>query len=197
MNKNLIELNNNCGVVSDENGNISLISKESDSYVFEEILLKDNDLEGLNLKLRKAREQLAYNKQKTIFAKITNAVLVCILTFLYINLHSILSIEMLIPLLAFSYLPFKIAASFINGTRRGRRILKKKLTIDIEKMELEIPTLEKELSEIKEKSKYKVSTIDETKTPIEEICPEVSLPMDSYISGQHNKVRVLSLSKRK
>ena len=37
MNQKLVEINNNYGIVSDENGNISFIEKENDSYNFEEI----------------------------------------------------------------------------------------------------------------------------------------------------------------
>ncbi len=192
MNQSLIKLNNNHGLVTDENGNISLISKENDSYDFKEILLKDNDLEELNLKLEMTKEQLDDNKTKTIAAKIMNTLVVGIVIFLYINLHSIASSVIL-------YLYFKALLILTFGTRIERNNNKMKLTTDIEKMELEIQTLEKELTKIKEKSKYKindstvkVSTIDEEKT-----YTEMSLPLDSCISKENSKIRVLKLSKRK
>lgn len=201
MNQNLIQLNNNCGMASDENGNLSLIGKESDSYDFEEILLKENDLENLNLRLQKSKEKLSDTKQNMIFGEIANVGLIGAEVFIYAFLHSAIPLELLIPIMAITYVPFKCFVSLMYGTRIGRHIKKKRLTTDIEKMKLELPTLEKELMEIKEKSKYKVnvSIVDETKTeiPVEEIRSEMSLPMDSYISEEHTKVRVLSLSKRR
>ena len=62
-------------------------------------------------------------------------------------------------------------------------------------MELELSTLEKELVNIKENSKYKVlySTLDENKTSVKEKDSEI----ESYILNEKNKVKVLSLMKKK
>ena len=196
MKQNLIQINDNFGVVSDEKGNISLISKENDSHDFEKILLKENELENLQLQLKECKVKEADNKQKIKEGEITNAFLVVGGIALYVALHSVLPLEMLLLVMGIYYVPLKCVLSLIYGTRIGRYITKKKLTIDIAKLELDVPTLEKELAKIKEKSKFKVdcSTVVESK---EKIYPENLLSIDSYISEAHNKVRVLSLSKRK
>ncbi len=200
MNQHLIQINNNCGVVSDEDGNISLIKKENDLYDFEKTLLKENELETLELKLKNSKEALSDNNQNKIFGEIANAGLIVLEVAIFASLHSILSIKMLIAVMAIAYMPFKGLISVICGTRIGRHFKKKKLTADIEKIELDISTLEKELKEIKEKSKYKVeyqtATNSNEETSTKEICHEISMPIDN-ISERNNKVRVLSLSKRK
>ena len=74
------------------------------------------------------------------------------------------------------------------------------LEIPIEKIEVQAEvSLEKELIEIKEKSKYKVriSTVNEIKTSDNKIYPENLLSMDSYISEKHDMVKVLSLTKNR
>ena len=192
MNQKLVEINNNYGIVSDENGNISFIEKENDSYNFEEILLKENNLDDLKSKLENYKNKLSDNKEKIIYDYITDACLIVLEIILFAFLHSTVPLNILIALIIGCYIIPKMVSSLLFGTRLGKHIQKKKLTTDIEMMELEINTIEKELTEIKEKSKYKVndSTFDET------IYPKISLSMDSY-NVKQDKVRVLSLSKKK
>ncbi len=199
MNQKLVQINNNYGVVSDKNGNISFIEKESDSYNFEEILLKENNLEKLKSKLENCKNQLSSTKLDMIGGNVCGIISIAIEIVLFASLHSVLTLGTLITVMAISYINFKGMGLLMFGTRIGRHSKKNKLINDIEKMELELPKLEKELKEIKEKSKYKVSisTVDETKNSIEKIYPEISLSMDSYIPEKHDMVKILSLTKKK
>ncbi len=202
MNQNLVEINNNCGIVSDENGNVSLIEKKNDTYNFEEILLKENQIENLKLKLEDYSKKLDQNKFDIIGGEIISTVLIATEIGLAIAFNSVLTLKELILLMTLSYLSVKGLFSFMYGTRIGRYIKKKKLTSEIEKIESEIPELEKELANIKEKSKYKVecSTINESneKTLANEFDYNLSLPMamnNYYAPKVTNKVRVLKLRK--
>ena len=202
MNQNLVEINNNCGIVSDENGNVSLIEKKNDTYNFEEILLKENQIENLKLKLEIFKENLERNKKNIIYGEIINIVLLALEIGMAIFMSSALVLKDLILLMAATYLPFKLINILMHGTRIERHIKKKKLTTKIEEIELELPTLEKELVNIKEQSKYKVecSTINETndKTFTDEYERYLKLPITInkyYTPKVNNKVRVLKLRK--
>lgn len=120
MNQNLIQINNNFGVVSDENGNISLIGKENCSYSFDEILLKDNELEDLNLKLKSSKAKLSDNKKNMIFGEIASVGLIVAEVFLYAFLHSILPPETIMEIMAICYVSLKLMVSNMYGTRIKR-----------------------------------------------------------------------------
>ena len=199
MKKKLVQISNACGIVSDENGDISFIEKESDSYNFEEILLKENNLEELKSKLEDCKNKLSLNKQNIIGGNVGSIILITMEIALFTFLHSALPLGILIAVGTLSYIPFKGMLLLMCGTRIGRYKEKNKLIADIEKLESELPELEKELTEIKEKSKYKVraSTVNETKPSVEEIYPEISLSMDSYAPEKHDTIKVLSLRKKK
>lgn len=215
MNQNLMQINNNCGVVSDEDGNISVIKKENDLYDFEKILLKENELETLELKLKNSKKELSDNKWIMKHDAILSVLLIVIEIVMFALGYSLYPLKKLIATTAISYLHIKVIFSIAAGlaywfdkktfsiaacTKIGRYFKKKKLTAAIEKMELNIITLKKELEEIKEKSKYKVeyqtATKSNEKTVSEEIYHEVSMPIDN-ISKRNNKVRILSLAKTK
>ena len=66
MNHNLVQVNDNYGVVIDEKGNVSLISKENCKYNFEHILIGENELEELNSKLNNLKRELSNNKSNSI-----------------------------------------------------------------------------------------------------------------------------------
>ena len=199
MNQKLVQINNNCGMVSDENGDINFIEKENDSYNFEEILLIENNLEELKSKLEDCKNKLFLNKQKTIYGNLANIFLIIMEILLLIFLHSIIPLGTLIALVIFSYILFKETLLLTYGTIGKKYKEKNKLIADIEKLELELPKLEKKLKEIKEKSKYKVSvsTVEETKTNVEKIYSEISLSMDRYTPKKRDMVKVLSLTKKK
>lgn len=70
MNKDLIKIDDNHGYVSNDRGDINLVSKENDSHDFEEILSKENDLENLNSDLNNDEHELYSTKVKRTAAEI-------------------------------------------------------------------------------------------------------------------------------
>ena len=198
MKQKLVQINDNYGIVADENGNINFIEKGNDSYNFEEILLKENNLEELKLKLEDCKNKLSLNKQNIIEGNVLSIIIIVAKIALFTFLHSTLPLGILIAVGTLSYIPFKGMLLLMCGTRIGRYKEKNKLIADIEKLESELPELEKELTKIKEKSKYKVnvSTFDETKTFVEDSLSKTPLSMDSYIPNKNGNIRVLSLTKK-
>ncbi len=200
MNQNLFQLNDNCGIVSDEKGNTNLIKKENNSYQFDEILLKENEIERLRNKLSDCKDKLSLNKQNIIYGEIASIFLIVLEIFMFGFLHSTVPIKKLLFIMAISYLPLKAIITLTYGTRIGKHNKKIKLNGEIEKIESDIPTLEKELDKIKEKSKYKVERFafmeNNNKSNDNEICHEASLIVDDYIKKDKNKVKILSLTKK-
>ncbi len=193
MFKNLIQVNDNLGVISDENGNMGLIEKENDSYSLEEISLKNNECESLDIQLHNAIVALVRNNESAKVANIMDAILVCVVILFNVFTHSTMLIDIFYVLIVFAVISF--------GCRIGRYIEKKKLTCEIEKLESDLSISKKELAEMMEKSKYRVSdeaTIDcKEKTVTKEIDSELAMPINNCASEERNKVRVLSSSKRK
>jgi len=150
---------------------------------------------------KKDKKTLSNNRQNTIFGVTADLFLLGMEIFMYTVLHSIVAIEMLITLIAVSYIPFKGMLCLLYGTGIGRYIKKKKLTSKVEQEEQELSVLEEELTEIKERSKYRVNcstAIDSNeKASTEEVDFEVPIPIINNIYNQTNKVRVLNLSKRR
>ena len=62
MNEYLSQINDNYGIVSDENGEIKVVTKSENNCEFQDILLKENELENLNQELIAAKEKLIDNK---------------------------------------------------------------------------------------------------------------------------------------
>lgn len=200
MNRNLIQLNKNCGIVSDEKGNMSLVSEENDFYNFKKILLRENKVENLKLELENAEKEQSDNKRNLKINIPVNILLIAMEIIIYLNLPVTYPLTLSISIVAYTYTIFKALASLMYGTIIGNLIKKKRLTSNIEKMELDLSILEKGLKRMKERSNYKVdySTAIESKTTSTgEINHELSLPIDSHGSEEVRKVKVLSLLKRK
>ena len=200
MNQRLVQVNNNYGAVSDEKGNISIISKESGDYDFESILKKENELEDLTFKLNNFKNKLSDNKRNMIFGEITTAFILCGELVLFFIFNPVISIETLIAVMSIFYLTTKSLNLGTYGTRIGRYMKKRKLTSTIEEIETNIPKLEKELQSMKEKTKYKInySTLTETesKTSVVDAYQELSVYMEHNINEETAKVKVLSLRKK-
>lgn len=156
MNEKFIELNDNFGIVSDDMGNLDFISKRTNEYSFEDILSKENEIEGskillstLNNELDRKKFQLKYGKKFTLFYLIP--FLIPIMSYLTgaLNLSSIIFAFMLLESL---FVGLKITF-FGKKSNVINRI--NFLSVDINKAENIIKELEKELSTIKEKVEYK------------------------------------------
>lgn len=193
MNQNLIEINDNYGVVTDEHNNIKLIKKENNSYPFEEILLRENELEELKLKLKEYTKSLFFNRQCIVASKIASAIFLTAFVIGFAFLYSQMPIGELVFCAILSCLCYKGITAFAFGTKSERDNEKKELTSIINQIESQIPVLEKELEEIKEKTTYK-DNYPVTSEYKEEI-DDNSLTENSHIQRK-NKMRVLRLSEK-
>ena len=201
MNQNLIQINDNYGAVSDENGNVSIISKDNQEYYLQDILTKENELEILKSRLNTEKKELSTNKMNIILGEIMNGVIIGGEIALYYFLHSILPTSALLFLMALIYAFTKGVSLIEYGTRFGRITKKEKLNASIENLEAEIPEVEKELCEMKQKTNYKINyqTNCESNTisQVNEAYQCLSAYMEHNINEEPSQVKVLRLSRKK
>ena len=201
MNQNLVQINDNYGAVSDENGSIKVISKENSDCELKDILIRENELENLSLKLNTAKKELSSNKSDTIFGEILNTLIVAGEIVLYVGLNSTLPTAALITVMALFYIPTKGMNLVSEGSRIGRYIKRKKLNATIRDLDEKIPQLEKTLTDMKAKTKYNVeyATIDESKSAshISNAYRDLFVYMQSYVNEEPKEVKVLSLTRKK
>lgn len=158
MNEYLSQISDNYGIVSDENGEIKVVTKSATNYELQDILLKENELENLNQELIAAKEELIDNKERTINGELCNLVIIVGLIILAIAIFSIVSTQFLIYLLTGFYAITKAINIAMNGTRIGRYKKNKKLNSSIKSLEENSLQLAYELVNLKEKAKYKVES---------------------------------------
>lgn len=201
MNQNLVQINDNYGAVSDENGSIKVISKENSDCELKDILIKENELEDLSSKLNTAKRELSSNKLDTILGEVLNTVIIGGEIVLYVALNSTLPTAVLITIMSLVYIPTKGVNLVSSGSRIGRYIKRKKLNATIRDLDEKIPQLEKFLTDMKEKAKYNVeyTTINESKSAdqISTAYRDLSVYMQSNINEEPKKVKVLSLTRKK
>lgn len=158
MNEYLSQISNNYGIVSDENGEIKVVTKSATNYELQDILLKENELENLKQKLVAAKEELIDNKERTINGELCNLVIIGGEIFLAIAIFPVVSTQFLIYLLTGFYAITKAINIAMNGTRIGRYKKNKKLNSSIKSLEENSLQLAYELVNLKEKAKYKVES---------------------------------------
>ena len=154
MNKNLVQINDNYGIVSDEQGNINIVTKENAGYELKDILKKENELEKTSINLKKEKEALQHNKTHAIYREIITVFTIISEIFLYIELRPLVHIKGLLTLLGALYVFGKICNIGLCGTRIGGYFQKKRLKKSINDLEDKLPKLKYELAAIKEKAKY-------------------------------------------
>ena len=64
MNKDLIMIDKNCSAVSDENGNIRIVKKDSEKIEFLEILSTENEIENIVLDIKKLKKEISTLENK-------------------------------------------------------------------------------------------------------------------------------------
>lgn len=99
MNEYLSQISDNYGIVSDEFGEIKVVTKSETNCKFQDILLKENELENLNQELITAKSELTENKANTIFGELGNLVIIGGGIFLSIELFPVVSTQSLIYML--------------------------------------------------------------------------------------------------
>lgn len=158
MNEYLSQISDNYGIVSDENGEIKVVTKSATNYELQDILLKENELENLNQELIAAKEKLIDNKERTINGELCNLVIIVGLIILAVAIFPVVSAQFLIYLLTGFYAITKAINIAMNGTRIGRYKKNKKLNSSIKSLEENSLQLAYELVNLKEKAKYKVES---------------------------------------
>lgn len=200
MNQNLVQINDNYGVVSDEVGNIKVVNKENNDCELKDILIKENELEALSSKLNTAKKELSSNKIDTIFGEILNTLIIGGEIVLYVVLNSTLPTAALITLMALFYIITKGTNLLAEGSRIGKYIKRKKINETIRELDEKIPQLEKILTDMKTKTKYNVaqSTINESKSShISNAYRDLSVYMQSNVNEELKEAKVLSLTRKK
>lgn len=192
MNEYLSQISDNYGIVSDENGEIKVVTKSENNCEFQDILLKENELENLNQELIAAKSELTENKANTIFAELGNLVIIGGGIFLSIELFPVVSTQSLIYMLIGTYAIIKSISLVMYGTRIGRYKKNKKLKSTIESLEENSVQLEAELKNLKEKAKYRVES--DTK----DYCAQYGSTKNAseVLNEDLGKVQVLKLTRK-
>ena len=192
MNEYLSQISDNYGIVSDENGEIKVVTKSETNCEFQDILLKENELENLNQELITAKEELIENKANTIFGELGNLVIIGGGIFLGIELFPATSTQLLIHTLIGMYAITKTILLAMCGTRIGRYKKNKKLKSSIESLEENSVQLEAELKNLKEKAKYKVES--DTKDYCAQYCSTKNT--SEVLNEDLGKLKVMKLTRK-
>ncbi len=198
MNQCLIQINDNYCAVSDEKGNVKVVSKENSDVSFEEILTKENELSSLKTKLSDDKQEQAANKNAIIYGEIFNLTLYGGTALLYYFTKGKLTPVGTAALLTTYYATFKgVACLMSGGTTIGKIRRRNQLKEDIESLEAKIPTVEKELSDAKKKVHYEdnVTAVDEY-APYKQIVNAMdTLKSEEQVKEKSNGPRILKLAR--
>lgn len=192
MNEYLSQISDNYGIVSDEFGEIKVVTKSETNCKFQDILLKENELENLNQELITAKSELTENKANTIFGELGNLVIIGGGIFLSIELFPVVSTQSLIYMLIGTYAIIKSISIALYGTRIGRYKENKKLNSSIKSLEEDRLQLIYKLVNLKEKAKYRVES--DTK----DYCAQYGSTKNAseVLNEDLGKVQVLKLTRK-
>lgn len=195
MNIELIKLNKDLGVVTDEKGHIKVVNIEADNNNLEDILLKENEIENNEKKLVSLQNKLL---EKKLF-KISSIVFLSMFCFLALPLSISLAIEntdgilalviKLIPL----YVPTLLPAIWLgNPIKLHKEVVK--IKEEISKSEQEIEVFKEELTRAKERSKFSEKRKVEDLSTKETITRELE-NVPTLSNGERNSgdIKVLKL----
>ena len=157
MNRNIIQINDKYAAVSDEQGTIKVIKKENTDCDFEDILIKENDLDYLRKRLKMAYKHIEEINRDSKYANIFS---ILILIAEIVVFFGVSSTQVPIPVTIICMLAVygcsKVFSLVEHGTRFTRHIRKKRVNERIQELEERIPELEMELQKMKEEAKYSV-----------------------------------------
>lgn len=159
MNNELVQINKNLGVVTDENGSAKII-KINDDNKLEEILLRENDLEAIKYSLKEMTERLTHLKSYKSFKRVES---LGILTGIFIiQLVSPGNFSSLLSSIVFTKILLTVIKACSFGNPITLRLRVKMLEDDIDNLETTIPELEQELAYLKSEAKFQeISSIPE------------------------------------
>lgn len=196
MNKNLIEINDNCSLITDEHGNISVVYKNGNKHSFEDILLLENKVENIEKKIGKCYRELENNKIDTIGCFIINLILFVGMIAIYMILKTTIPFDFLIALIAMIYVPLKIFIMVTSGTLIGAYFKKRKNKAIVEELEYQLSIIRKKIFEIKKTSDYKITKIKENNLVNDYNLTKANDYIDKNVNDEIKKVKVLTLKRR-
>lgn len=182
MNKDLIEINNNYGVVSDENGDIKIIKKDSEEIDFLEILTTENEIENIILHIEKLKKEISNIEHKK--EKIDLILMIPI-----VSAISMLILKMLPPIIIL----YTIIASYILSTPLylQKSYYSKKKTILIEKIQ-ELNKKEKKLTKKLRNIKYRTNfRINNKSVDIKKLLIELNNNNFENAKTTHEKINTI------
>lgn len=220
MNKDLIMIDKNCSAVSDENGNIRIIKKDSDKINFLEILNAENEIENIALDIEKLKKEISILEHKK--EKIDLILMIPVVSAISMFILKMLPPLILLYTIIVSYIlltPVYLQKSYYKGKKKG--ILAK-----IELLNQKENELSKKFKNIKRQINYRtINKTIEIKNLLEELntnnfkqsetilskinaienenIPEViSIPSlfenrQAFTSEENEHIKKLSLTKRK
>lgn len=149
MNKSFMQIDDNFGVVSDENGNISLVRSENNEIQSEDT---SNELEYLIDRFIDIDKRYNDNKKKIKYNELCNMILLIIQLLVYIIAPILFKGSGLVTGLIISCITFNAISVGLFITRRKRHSEVEKLLNELKCLEEQIPMVSKELEKMKEKN---------------------------------------------
>lgn len=220
MNKDLIMIDKNCNAVSDENGNIRIIKKDSDKINFLEILFTENEIENIVLDIEKYKKEISILEHKK--EKIDSILMIPVVSVISMFILKMLPPLILLYTIIVSYIlltPVYLQKSYYKGKKKSilakiellnqkENELSKKLenikrqinyrtvnkTLDIKNL---LEELNKNNSEQVENTLAKINAIEKENIPEVISIPSLFENRQAYTSEENENIKKLSLTKRK
>ncbi len=187
MNKELIKLDNNTGIVSNELGTINIVKTNNQKFSIEQILKTENDLEEANIYLNFLKKNL--NKKYSPSKYIINMILILIASTLISLTITINPITLTYNLAIASKILLGLAPSLLITKSYLFKRDKRNLKLQIKNQLKEIRNLETTIYNMKKLTSYQVIEEDVKNTP--------DVSYNNQVNLQPEKVQKLILTLKK
>lgn len=187
MNKELIKLDNNTGIVSNELGTINIVKTNNQKFSIEQILKTENDLEEANIYLNFLKKNL--NKKYSPSKYIINMILILIASTLISLTITINPITLTYNLAIASKILLGLAPSLLITNSYLFKRDKRNLKLQIKNQLKEIRNLETTIYNMKKLTSYQVIEEDVKNTP--------DVSYNNQVNLQPEKVQKLILTLKK
>ena len=152
MNMSLIEYGENLAAVIDEYNNVYLVQKFNNMYSFKDILLLENEIETLKIKLEEYKNKLLVLKINSNGAHIIDSMIFFASVFVCCA-EEIQILEKINLIFLITGL-FKGVSCVEFGTKKGRYLQTRELVSLVKQLKVNISKLEYKLSEMKSQTNY-------------------------------------------
>ena len=187
MNKELIKLDNNTGIVSNEVGTLNIVKTNNQKFSIEQILKTENDLEESSIYLNFLKKKL--NKKYSPSKYIINMILTIIASILISLTITINPVTLTYNLAIASKILLGLAPSLLITTSYLFKRDKRNLKLQIKNQLKEIRNLETAIYNMKKLTSYQVIEEDVKNTP--------DVSYNNQVNLQPVKVQKLILTLKK